>query len=190
MTGIIARKAITMNNTLDKSFKDLLWGIQLSTRYHQHRCAHFDHWHKIVVFLVIILGSSAVAGSLGSYPFSATICAAVITFLSTIELVFAPTQKSRLHFDLASKFIDLEKNIVRSQAEPTDEKLTSLTEKRLSIEAEEPIPLRPLVWDTCYNEMLQKEGTEEGRVLKFKWYHSLIKNFSNYGSRSVVVDTD
>jgi len=178
-----------MTNALDKSFKDLLWGIQLSVRYHQHRRAHFDSLHKIIVFLIIILGSSSIAGSLASHPIVAILASSLITFLSTIELVFAPTQKSRLHFDLASKFIDLEKNIVRSQAEPAGDKLTSLTEKRLSIEVEEP-PLKRLVWDTCYNEMLQKEGAEEGKILKFKWYHLLIKNFVDWGFRNVVVDTE
>ncbi len=29
---------------------------------------------------------------------------------------------------------------------------------------------------------------EEGRILKLKWYHSLIKNFADWGVRGVVVD--
>jgi len=64
-----------------------------------------------------------------------------------------------------------------------------LKERRLEIDASEPPVLRVL-WDYCYNEMLRLEEMEEGRKLKFKWYHPGTKYFCDIGYDEVAVDPD
>lgn len=172
------------NKTIEKKFEEFLWGIQLTVRYHHHRRSFYDFWHRTTTFLIILLGSSTIASVFASKPAVALSLSAAITVLSTISLVFSLNENGRLHFYLAKRFIELEKKIRQAEENPTESALTELTHERLTIESEEP-PVMKIVYDYCYNEMLQKEGSKEEKILEFKWYHFLTKNITNFGFESV-----
>jgi len=168
------------NESIEEKYKALLWGVQLSVRYHQHRRRFFDSWHRLFNFFIIILGSTGMANLMSS-EFTPILCYGLITLFSTTILVFSLNEKGRTHFYLAKKFIDIEKNIIQSESSLTEEKLITLSQERLSVESVEP-PVMNIIYDICYNEMLFKKGDEQDNMVKFKWYQPWIKNIANWGT--------
>jgi len=172
------------NEKYEKEFKDLKFGIQLAVRYHQHRRSFYDFWLRFITFLIIFSGSSAAASIAQSNSALGFWFTVLVTFLSTLMLVFRLNESGRVHFYLGKQFIELEKKIVGHEGNATKEGLIALTQERLAIESEEP-PVMSIVYDLCYNEMLQKKGGEEANMLKFKFYHFLTKHIANWGFSDV-----
>lgn len=165
---------------------NLLWGIQLAVRYHQHRIRFYDSIHMLSTFLMILLGSGTVIFALKNMdPVLVMSAGLLVTFFSTLDLVWGTTKKSRFHYDLSKRFINLEREIIKIE----DGDLAQIINQRLLIEMEEPPVLRVL-YDYCYNEMLQMKGTEEGNILKFKWYHRLTKDFTDFFPDKIKIDSN
>lgn len=179
-----------MVENLNKKFEAQLWSIRLSVRYHDHRVRFYDFCNNASVFISVFFSSSAAYlflhqnGSSGS-----AWCSLFVALCSTLTLVYAPTRKARLHSDLKKKFIGLEKDILGAGDRVDDETLLDIAKKRLDIEAEEPPVLRVL-WDFCYNEMVQLEGIEEGNILKFEPWHYITKSFCDFRKNAVKIDLD
>jgi len=165
---------------------NLLWSTQLSVRYHNHRIRFYDGIHMLSTFIMILLGSGTVIFALKNMDTVLVMFAGLlVTFFSTLDLMWGTTKKSRFHYDLSKRFINLEREIIRIE----DGDLAQITDQRLLIEMEEPPVLRVL-YDYCYNEMLQMKGTEEGNILKFKWYHRLTKDFTDFFPDKIKIDSN
>ena len=99
----------------------------------------------------------------------------LITILSIIDLVIGTSLAARNHYDLAKRFIGLEKNMITTK-NPSDDDVTAFIAMRLEIEADEPPPLRVLSV-ICHNEMKRAMGYDEETFIKIKRYQRLFCNF-------------
>lgn len=152
-----------------EKWKDLLWGVRRSVRYHIRRRRFFENVHKWVMVLTSLGGSAAIISLLAEVGDIWTITfAAGVTFFSIIDLVFSTDRQARTHDELARQFIELEKDIIETK-KPTEDDLTNLTSCRLSIEMKEPTPLRVLD-SICHNELLRAMGYDKSHQLKIKFY--------------------
>jgi hypothetical protein len=134
----------------------LLFDVRRSIRYHNRRRAFFDRLHTLSSAASLVFGSAVVASLLGQYTAFTAAAGVVVTVFSCADLVAGSTQKARLHWDLARRFADLEKSLIKN-ARPDTEAMRKMQEERLSIEADEPPVLRVLDC-LCYNEMIKAEG--------------------------------
>jgi hypothetical protein len=161
-----------MEKALQANFDELLFSVRRSIRYHVKRQQFFDGLISSTNFCNVVFGSAAVLAFLrGNVPQSQALtttdwvgvwAAALVTILSSIELVVGYARKSRQHERLSSRFIELEKKMIfkRNNAEFSDNDLAAMIGERLTIEAEEPPP--KLVLDSiCHNELCRAEDLEQ-----------------------------
>ncbi|MBF0135097.1 MAG: hypothetical protein H7833_00175 [Magnetococcus sp. DMHC-1] len=158
---------------------NLLFGVRRSIRYHNRRRMFFDRWNSLTNAISVIFGSAtflAVLQGAGGNRI-ALWTSALVTIVTVADRVGETAKMARLHFDLARRFIDLEKRIIA--ATPTDDAVIALTAVRLDIEADEPPILRIL--DTlCHNEMLRAMGYEEWRFVKIGWFQRQVAQFMDW----------
>ena len=150
-----------MNETLH----DLIFGVRRSVRYHVRRRMFFDRLNLSASALSVVFGSAAMAAMLGDVSRAwGLAAAAMVTIISTVNLVVGSSRMARLHSDLARKFIELDKQITVMGSEAASA-LQSFQAARLDIESEEPPILRVL--DTlCHNELMRALGYPSSQMIR------------------------
>jgi hypothetical protein len=138
----------------------LLFSVRRSVRYHCRRQQFFDRLDSSTSFANLVLGSAAIVALMKDSQLYGVPVAALVTILSSINLVVGYSRKARLHERLAYKFVDLEKKIISiNVSDFTEANLAELTAERLNIETEEP-PIKVILDSICHNEMLRAEGNK------------------------------
>lgn len=166
----------------------LLFSVRRSVRYHARREQFFDRSKSLTSALSVILGSAAVVALIKENLENVAIfAAALVTVLSSIDLVVGYSRKAVLHGRLAGKFIDLEKQVVSiSRSEFSESQLADLTQQRLSIEAEEP-QKKTVLDSICHNELLRAEGiSDEKEYVRIAWWQRLFAQFFDWGQHRIV----
>lgn len=137
----------------------LLFGVQRSVRYHNHRRRFYEVWNSATVTVAALGGSSAAAVSfadqIGWLWWFPGIAAGIVGIFSALDLGIGTAKCANLHADLARRFIRLEQRFVHGR-ELQDEELEDAKRERLEIEADEPTPL--LLLDVvCHIELLRAQ---------------------------------
>lgn len=143
---------------------NLLFDVRRSVRYHNRRRAFYDRMNASNTALSLVFGSAAAASALGEQSLLAVAFGLIVTVGSSLDLVIGSAQKARLHYDLARRFIDLEKQLI-ANPEPEPAALLCMQQERLSIEADEPPVLRVLDC-LCHNELVKAMGYDEKHLTK------------------------
>lgn len=153
-----------MNNSL----YELQFGLEGSARYHARRRAFFDLWHKIIMFLVILSGSAAFSGVFGAPQWIGLFVAG----LGALDLVIGFSHKSRDHAVLHRRFVEL-----ISELQVSDESaLPRLTQKRLSIEQDEP-PIYKALSLACHNEIVASHGNGDEHAVPIGFWRHVLMHF-------------
>lgn len=140
------------------SLEDQLFGVRLSIRYHARRVMFYDRWNALVTGASALFASAASVTLLTSVdPKWAALIAAVVAFLQVADLVVGTSRLARTHDQIYRRFIELEKRINLLSPNATTQDILTITNERLSIEADEPPTLRNLTL-MCRNELLRAEG--------------------------------
>jgi hypothetical protein len=128
----------------------------LSARYHDRREAFFDRWDKLAKGIAVIGGAASVTTLLAqSEPWRVAV-ALTITITSTASLVFALSQRARVHHDLKKRYQAIEAQFVSLSA-PTDEQVAAWFAEIAQIEGDEP-PVLPALARICQNETMNQMG--------------------------------
>ena len=166
-----------MSENIQKDFDKLLFGVRRSVRYHSRRQGFYRNCHTLVMVSALLSGSAtAVAfGTAVSEGLSLWVKltpAMIITVLSAFDLVLRFSDKSYLHADLCSKFIELERQLEAGRSSLSHELVEKVTDQRLTIETNEPPVLKVL--DTlCHNELMRAMGYEKERLIKVGFWQRL-----------------
>ncbi|MAL00847.1 MAG: hypothetical protein CL536_01655 [Alcaligenaceae bacterium] len=148
---------------LEEEWYGLKFDVRRAVRYHQRRRAFFDVLDRGGNLLSLVFGSAAIYGILqDNFRPLAITSAAIVTIWSSVNLVVGSAQKARLHYDLARRFIQLERNLL---CEPNEEQYHKVYDERLSIEAEEPPTLKVLD-AICYNDTVKAQGLPKERMVE------------------------
>ncbi len=149
-----------MNENPTTEYDDLLFGVRRSVRYHDRRVSFYDRSHNLVLFLVLIGGSSAVVTFTAEFAqgwpiWTSLLPAALVSALAGLDLVIGSARKARKHDILKYRFIALEARMIAAGS--LDETQPDWLTERLMIESEEPPVLRVL--DTiCHNDLMRSMG--------------------------------
>lgn len=145
---------------------NLLFSIRRSIRYHNRRRMFFDRLNVVSNALSVIFGSTTFFALLPAIglQYLAIGAAAMVTIISTINMVVGSVRAARLHSDLARRFLELEKRLA-ADGSPNKKLLSDIIQERLDIEAEEP-PALHVLDAICHNELMRSMGYKEERMLR------------------------
>lgn len=156
----MSQSTLDESEYLWKARSDLLHRVEVSIRYHRKRERFFDWLDKWAKAIAIIGGSAALADIGGREVVQWA--AAIIALTSTFSLVFAFSEKARLHADLAAQYGLLESSILRKgEREFRDDDLNEWSAKVRMIEMREP-PILPTLARLCDEENRKARGHSAG----------------------------
>ena len=180
-------------NEVDRAERiaDLLWGVRRSVRYHDRRQGFFERCHVLVMALVVLSGSATIAAfgsSLAAdWSLEAKLFpAALITVLSTLDIMFGFSARTTLHSNLKRRFINLERELVPLEydPDPPEDAVNKLWLERLSIEADEPPVLRVLD-SICHNELMRAKGHKDNELCKISLLSRLLSSFIDWKPQDI-----
>ena len=170
------------NQALKDRFNDLLFSVRRSIRYHNRRRSHYDRFRKFNTIISVIGGSAVIAAILGKagsiWPLTFS---AIVAISAAIDLVINSSQMARFHHDLARKYFEIEKEMV-SCGQATEDQVINWTERRLTIEAEEP-PVLHVLNTICHNELCRALGY--GKQIKLGFLQRLCSSFFDLGEHKI-----
>ncbi|WJR47613.1 hypothetical protein [Pseudomonas monteilii] len=84
-------------DSLQVDWEKQIFAIRRSIRYHLRRTAYFDALDKVTNMVSVMFGSAAIYGVLSKKAESlALVMSALVTFISTINLVVSSAQRARV----------------------------------------------------------------------------------------------
>jgi hypothetical protein len=155
----------------DKQLDDLRYGVEKSIRYHQRRRGWLETWHRIIMFAIIISGSSALLDVVRPW-ISVEVASLSAAVLGAFDLVTGISVSARDYAILQGKFASLLAEMTRVAA-PTDEQIREWSARRIEIEAEEP-SIYWVVEADCDNEIARMRGNYKATVpIPFWRYYTM-----------------
>ncbi|MCX9038502.1 hypothetical protein NLN82_20965 [Citrobacter portucalensis] len=147
--------------------------------HHNRRRAFYDRFDQFTNVTSLIFGSTAIYSVLASQNnIWAVLSGAVVSIFAAINLVVGSSQRSRNHFDLSKRFVDLEASMIRVPV-PTEQTYRKTAAQRLSIEKDEPPVLRVLD-SICYNEQLLAMNFTADQMIKVSFCQHLFAQFFDW----------
>jgi len=96
----------TTGDTAEK-VDTLRFDLMHSAIYHDLRARWFGRLYRLSLYVVVVLGSGAVAALAQNWPLLAQIAGVLVTLISAAHLVFDWANVHRCHTDLKCEFYDL-----------------------------------------------------------------------------------
>ncbi len=170
----------------NEGFDDLLFGVRRSIRYHSRRQAFFERLDRWSAFVLLLLGSGAVASVLQDNKTWALIAGLGVTCVSGLNLVFGFGVRASRHAQFVKDFTRFE---TRLQDDDSDETVAAVAKERLGVEAAEP-PVMRVLDVICHNELLTAMGYE-GNILqqervRLTRLQRLTANLFNWGEHRLI----
>lgn len=164
---------------LSRRHNKLLFAVRRSIRYHARRRMFFERWHLVTSAVAVVFGSGTMMAVLTGMDKIVTASAAlVVTVFAAIDLVVGYARRARLHEDLGSRFIELEKRLISEKLNA--DMLSAAETDRLDIENSEP-PIKRVLDSICHNDMLRSMGYDRGTFLRIKPYQRWLAQFFDVG---------
>lgn len=163
------------------SFRQLLFGVQRSVRYHSRRVKFYDGIHQLTTFCTLLFGSATVAmfsdAIVSDLPLWVKLLPSLlVSILAAASISLGVVQKARLHERLMRDFIALERSLKMKESSRSAKFLENAVTSRLEIEVDEPPVLRVL--DTiCHNELLRAMGYCESKQIKVGFWQRCCAHF-------------
>lgn len=169
-------------NDLAERWEAKLFSVRRSIRYHQRRRAFYDRLDKASNMLSLIFGSATIYGILQTNAqIVALVASAIVTVVSSINLVVGSAQRGRDHTDFMRKYVELEKRML---ANPSEELLLEVAAARLTIEAEEP-PVLHVLNCICHNEMVRAMDYPKEEYYTIGTFQTLVSQVFDFRESSI-----
>jgi hypothetical protein len=148
----------TEEKTLEKEVDDVLFAVQLSTRYHARRQAFFGRWRTTTAACSAVLGALAGGNALAKGEDHRLIAwtTLAVAVIGALDMVVGTAKAENKHRLLRSRFLELQGKIDGKDS-PTRSDLTKWKALRLRIEQDEA-PLFHIVWYQARNELCRARG--------------------------------
>ena len=177
----------TGNIDLSQKYKDLLFDVRRSVRYHRRRQGFFRACNDLGLFLVLLLSMGTIAAFLeevvGKAPIWIKILPSVFTSVIVgINLIFRLGEKAYNHQTFLRRFIYLEQRLIEREAlndEKYEELICSVSKERLSIEVEEP-KVKKVLDTICHNELLRAMGYKKADEVEIGILQRLFAQFFDF----------
>jgi hypothetical protein len=148
----------------------------LNATYHGARAAHYERLHRLLLGLIVISGSGAVAAiALDSSTLVRTAVSLVPVILSAIDLVTSPSVRAQNHAHLKSSYFEL---LAEIKADPRKKGGSQPALYRLY--AKEPPVVFRAVHAMAQNSAIDAMYNEDMAVMKrlyIPWHHRLLASY-------------
>ena len=171
----------------DQPFKDLLFSVRRSVRYHGRRQGFYRACQDLTLFLAFLLSTSTIAffleSTLSESPTWIKLLPSVITSLLVgFTLVYRVGEKACDHANFRRQFIVLEQRLVAGRylvGEQMNELVQDATKARLNIETYEP-KVKKVLDTICHNELLRAMGYAKSDEIKIGFWQRLFAPFFDF----------
>lgn len=168
-----------------QDYRDLLFSVRRSVRYHLRRQRSFDRLHKFGATFSVFAGSATLATAIADGDGDLLLFfAAATAFFGAFEIVWRPAGMARLHVGLSRDFIELERSLLRAEDHLTREAFRELRGRRLEIEAREPPPLRVLD-AICHDELALAMGYDESERVNVSRLQRLLADYMDINAHKL-----
>ena len=159
----------------DKQWRDILFDVRVSRRYHTYRARFFDRLETIHIILSLILGFAAGFTLLGNgVDLIASLLAFMVGVLAIFHLSIGFSRKSRQHDDLRQAFGELEAQTIRAEEKP--DLITELEAKRVEVEVRyRELPIKYALQARAWNEQSRADSKPER--LRIPWHYKALAQF-------------
>lgn len=124
----------------------LRFDVLYSALYHDSQQLRWQRAHRILLFITILLGSSAIAAFGAQYPLLGQTSGALVATISAAQLVWDFGSRARDHHDLKRRFYAL---LAETECEPCD--IPEIRHRMTAIYADEP-PINDKVRRAAHNQ--------------------------------------
>ena len=168
-----------------------LFRVRLSIRYHSRRQAHYDRCHRAVVFLALVMSSASVlllTVHMGGKQIEWVLYVfpALVSLVTSADLVVGFVQKARLHTDLLRQFTDLERKLVGPEGEKQGT-IDAVLDTALLLEVGEP-PVLQVLATLCHNELVKAMGFPKEEEIKVNWLQRMLAQLFDFRAQQLRAD--
>lgn len=144
-----------------KRWRDILFDIRVSRRYHTYRTRFFERLETIHIILSLFLGFAAGFTLFGdAVDLIAALLAFTVGVLAIFRLGIGFSRKSKQHEDLRQAFGELEAETIRAEERP--DLITDLEAKRVEVEVRyKELPIKHALQAKAWNEQSRADGKHE-----------------------------
>lgn len=168
-------------------FKDLLFSICRSIRYHGRRQGFYRGCQDLTLFLAFLLSTATIAlflaETLSNYPPWVKLLPAVVTsVLVGITLVYRVGEKACDHANFRRQFIVLEQRLVAGRYlvdQELNELVQEVNKERLNIESYEP-KVKKVLDTICHNELLRAMGYPQSDEIEIEFWQRRFAPFFDF----------
>ena len=166
-------------------FKDLLFSIRRSIRYHGRRQGYYRACQDVTLLVAFLLSTSTIALLFqdASHPTWLKLLPSVVTsILVGFTLVFRVGEKARDHADFRRQFIILEQRLVEGRSlvgQQMDKLVQEVTKERLNIESNEP-KVKKVLDTICHNELLRAMGYPKAAEIEIEFWQRRFAPFFDF----------
>ena len=172
---------------LSQPFKDLLFGIRRSIRYHERRQGFYRTCQDLILLIAFLLSTSTIAlfleGVLSDSPTWVKLLPSVVTsVLVGIALVYRVGQKACEHANFKRQFIILEQRLAEGHnldSKQIAKLVQDVTKDRLSIESNEP-KVKKVLDTICHNELLRAMGYPKSDEIEIGFWQRRFAHFFDF----------
>ena len=179
-----------MDSEVRKLYRNELFHVRRSVKYHDHRKRFFENALNVALFLAMAAGPTFLV--LGLSLSSAEIqdpSAKGVDWLKYVPALFTSIftgavllskagSKANLYDRLRARYIELRQDMERTGDACTRQDVAEFTARRLEIEVDEP-PINRVVDAISHNQVCQSMGIRRGNAyVKIKLRHRLLGSFT------------
>ena len=170
-----------MARSLEDRWRDLLFDVRVSQRYHERRWQFFLTCNRIVSFVAVFFSTTgAVALYFLDHP-RAWILVVAVAAVGLVDLIYGSARKATQHAVMKREFVLLERRM--TLAKSSEGALKQMVAARLEIEADEP-PIKRNLIKVAYNDVLRSMGYPPDRKLRLRWIQRALAQFVDIGTDS------
>ena len=144
--------------------------VESSLRYHMYRRGHYEKYHKVMMFLLVILAMATFMLSASPYPFLAAFAGFLLMLAATLSAAWNPMEKFAIHDRLVRRFSDVTTKV---KASPDD---MVVRREVMEIECDEPYYRFRALEASCANEVRQAWGIYDEN-LDISFWSMLTRNW-------------
>ena len=168
-----------MPRSLEDRWRDLLFGVRVSHRYHERRWQFFLSCNRVVAFLTVLFSTTGAVALLFVDAPWAWVPVVVVAVLGLVDLVWGSANKVAVHAVFKRDFVRLERRMLVSEC--SEETLKEMLSERLLLESEEPPTKRNLA-RLAHNDVLRSMGYSPDHKLRIPRLGRLFAHIVNGGS--------
>jgi hypothetical protein len=154
--------------------------LLMNARYHASREAFLDSLHRVLMFLIIVLGAAAVTDLLGAQFIKGTFAASAVVF-AAIDLTADLSNRARSHALMKRRYFELLADLIAGDRKPVD---VEAHMHRCSADEE---PAFHALLASCWNAAQEMVYGQHADAYKIPAWHKAFKNWLRFGRKYDVI---